>query len=430
MKANRFLPGTFCFCFLFFLFLLPNASFSATISPTSINVMENYVEYRGFVFDLKTNTPLPYANLNILGTNISSITNSEGEFSLKVPNNIAHPVLKVSFIGYMSKELVMNDLDPKQLQIKLSPSSIQLPEIKVVSKDANALIEAVMQKKGENYSNDQNIMTAFYRETIKKNKSYVSLSEAVIEIHKQAINSYKDDVAKLYKSRKQADYSKLDTLVFKLMGGPINSLHLDIIKNPEIIFTENMMDNYEFTFDRSAYMDNRLIYILDFKQLDFKTEPLYYGKLYIDAENLALKSAVFNLNISNRDLASSMFIIKKPFNAQVYPFVASYRIDYIEKNAKWYYGYSRIELGLKINWKRKLFNTNYISVLEMAVTNWKPNQDKSTIDVKDRIKSNVIISDEAQGFSDPGFWGEFNVIEPEKSIEVAIKKIQKQLESK
>jgi hypothetical protein len=36
----------------------------------------------------------------------------------------------------------------------------------------------------------------------------------------------------------------------------------------------------------------------------------------------------------------------------------------------------------------------------------------------------------ASGFSDPDFWGEFNVIEPEKSIETAIKKIQKQLEKK
>jgi hypothetical protein len=47
---------------------------------------------------------------------------------------------------------------------------------------------------------------------------------------------------------------------------------------------------------------------------------------------------------------------------------------------------------------------------------------------KARLRPNVIISDEASGFADPDFWGEFNVIEPEKSIETAIKKIQKQLE--
>ncbi|HLT52097.1 MAG TPA: hypothetical protein VKZ93_09060, partial [Arenibacter sp.] len=46
---------------------------------------------------------------------------------------------------------------------------------------------------------------------------------------------------------------------------------------------------------------------------------------------------------------------------------------------------------------------------------------------KDRLKTSVILGDEAIGFSDPDFWGEYNIIEPEKSIESAIKKIQRQL---
>ncbi|MGB5357480.1 MAG: carboxypeptidase-like regulatory domain-containing protein, partial [Eudoraea sp.] len=46
---------------------------------------------------------------------------------------------------------------------------------------------------------------------------------------------------------------------------------------------------------------------------------------------------------------------------------------------------------------------------------------------KERLRTNIILSDEAIGFSDPDFWGEYNIIEPEKSIESAIRKIQKQL---
>jgi len=272
-------------------------------------------------------------------------------------------------------------------------------------------------------------MTAFYRETIKKGRSYVSLAEAVVEIDKQAYTSTKSDAVKLYKARKKADYSKLDTLAFKLQGGPFNSLYLDIMKYPEYIFTEDMLANYQFSFDHSTHIDNRLIYIVDFKQRPNKTDPLYAGKLYIDAGNFALKSAVFTLNLSNKEEASLMFIKKKPFNAKVYPTEAKYRIDYLEKDGRWYYSYSRIELGLKINWKKKLFNTNYFSTVEMAVTNWgKGAEDKST-DFKEKLRPSVIISDEASGFTDHQFWGEFNVIEPEKSIESAIKKIQKKLEN-
>jgi len=234
----------------------------------------------------------------------------------------------------------------------------------------------------------------------------------------------------MYKARKQADYTKLDTVVFKLMGGPFNSLYLDIMKYPEMFFTNNMTDNYLFSFDRSTKMDNRLIYVIDFKQKSSNTDPLYFGKLYIDAQNLAMKSAVFNLNIQNKEEASKMFIIKKPLNAKVFPVTASYRIDYFEKDGLWYYGYSRIELGLKIDWKKKFFNTTYFSTIEMATTDYQSNDDAKPANYKERLKPSVIVSDEATGFSDPNFWGEFNVIEPEKSIESAIKKIQKQLEKK
>jgi len=141
-----------------------------------------------------------------------------------------------------------------------------------------------------------------------------------------------------------------------------------------------------------------------------------------------LKSAVFNLDVTNKDEAAALFIMKKPFNARVYPTEAKYRIDYIENDGKWYYSYSRVELGLKINWKRKLFNTSYFSTVEMAVTDRGVAAEDRSRKFGDKLKPSVIISDEASGFSDPEFWGEFNVIEPEKTIDVAIRKIQKQLD--
>jgi len=94
------------------------------------------------------------------------------------------------------------------------------------------------------------------------------------------------------------------------------------------------------------------------------------------------------------------------------------------------YGYSRIELGLRVNWKKKLLNTSFYSTIEMAVTDKdKSDYNKETMS-KDRIRPTIVITDEVSGFADPDFWGEFNVIEPEKPIEAAIRKIQKQLINK
>lgn len=414
-----------------FIFMCPLAVVASVNSETTQNsTSENFIEYKGKVVDKKTGSSLAFAGLTVVGTNISTITNSEGEFSLKIVKENSNPKVLVSFMGYRNKTVLLTNLKSEKNRIEMEPIAVELPELNVISKDAEVLIRSVLEKRGENYFNNQTLMTAFYRETIKKNRTYVSLAEAVVEINKQPYTSTKTDAVRLYKARKRADYSRLDTLTFKLQGGPFNSLYLDIMKYPEFIFTDEMLSNYEFTFDRSTHVDDRLMYVVDFKQKKEKTEPLYYGKLYIDAQNLALKSAVFSLNITNKEEAAQMFILKKPFNARVYPTETKYRIDYLEKDGKWYYAYSRIELGLKIIWKKKLFNTNYLSTVEMAVTDWGKGSEDKSVNFKDKLRPTVIIADEAVGFSEPQFWGEFNVIEPEKSIESAIKKIQKQLEKK
>jgi hypothetical protein len=62
----------------------------------------------------------------------------------------------------------------------------------------------------------------------------------------------------------------------------------------------------------------------------------------------------------------------------------------------------------------------------MAVTDWEKNLGDIPKS-RDRLRTSIIMADEAVGFSDPDFWGEYNIIEPEKSIESAIRKIQRQL---
>lgn len=414
------------FRFLLFLVLF------VCIGTTSVRALENefYSVYKATVVDKQTGTPLAFAGIRVVGTNFSTITNTEGEFAIKIPTDTKEAIIEIQFIGFKTKNVAIADFNGDKNKIELEPVAVELPEVSVISKDAESLVVSMFDKKSENYPLHEERLTAFYRETIRKNKTYASLSEAVVDVSKQSYNSYRPDIVKIFKARKKTDYGKVDTLVFKLMGGPFNSLYLDLLKYPEMIFTEKMLDNYDFAFERSTRIGNRLIYVVAFKQKKHIEDPLYYGKLYIDAQNLALKSAVFKLNLQNKEAAARMFIIKKPFNADAYPIETNYRIDFIEKNKKWYYGYSRIEMALRVNWKKKLFNSTFYSTIEMAVTDRnKPDNNKETAN-KDRIRPNIVITDEVSGFADPDFWGEHNVIEPEKPIEAAIKKIQKQLEKK
>ncbi len=387
----------------------------------------DFKELEARVIDSDTKNPLVFTDIVIKNSNISTVTNTDGEFLLKIPNALLEGSITISHLGYEKRELKISSIKNHE-KITLIPAITQLNEVSIITtmKDAREIVEKTLKKKSSLYNNNNTLMTAFYRETIKKRRRNASLSEAVVKIHKQPYNNLRNDHIELIKARKNTDYSKLDTLALKLQGGPFSNLYTDIIKYPEYIFTPEDLPKYKFSFGNSTRINDRQIYVINFKQKEDNGTPLYYGKLYIDAQTLALTNAVYSLNVSNRELSSRMYVRKKPRKVDVYPTEANYRVNYRTNNGKWHYAYSNISLTFKVNWKGKLFNSVYTLNSEMAITNWEINTSK-IVKVRDNIiRPTTILTDKASGFSDPKFWGAYNIIEPEKSIESAIKKIQKQ----
>jgi hypothetical protein len=388
----------------------------------------SFREISGTIIDQKSKDKLVFADLVINGSNISTISNTDGQFTLKVPNDLLGGTITITHLGYQKLELKISEISNNE-KIFLNPSTVLLDEVKITSKfpKARDLVIETLGKRSTLYNDNNVLMTAFYRETIRNRRKNASLSEAVVQIHKQPYKNSRNDDIELIKARKKTHYSRLDTLALKLQGGPFSNLYIDIVKYPEYIFDLENIDYYDFSFDKSTQIDNSPVYVVNFKQKQGIETPLYFGKLYIDAENLALKSAVYSLNVENKQLASSMYVRKKPKKADVYPTEATYRVNYRTQNGKWQYAYSNILLTFKVNWQGKLFNSVYTLNSEMAVTDWKV-MDSKLVKDKRLLLPNTILTEQVSGFSDPQFWGEYNIIEPDKSIETAIEKIKKQLE--
>lgn len=413
MKKKRFL---FVLCLLFFVGNLPY------YAQTTIK----FIEVKGKIIDENSKDALVFADIVLNDSNISTITNSDGEFVLKVPDSLASNLIRFSHLGYQKKELKITDILSNS-KIILKPVLTELTTVEIKTfKNAESLLKETLKNRSV-YNSNSALMTAFYRETIKKRNRNASLSEAVVQIHKQPYSNFKNDDIELIKSRKSTDYSRLDTLAVKLQGGPFSNLYTDIIKYPEFIFTNEEIELYDFNFSESTQINDQLVYVINFKQKPNVIQPMYYGKLYIDAETLALTNAVYRLNVENRELSSQMYVRKKPRQVDVYPTEATYRVNYRTKNGKWHYAYSNILLTFKVNWKGKLFNSTYTLNSEMAITDWSINNTKLAKVNDNILKPTTILADETSGFKDPSFWGEYNIIEPEKSIESAIEKIKKQL---
>jgi hypothetical protein len=385
-------------------------------------------ELKGTVFGTNSEKPLASAILNLKGTNVSTVTNSEGLFILKINGDLKVETLLVSSIGHKTKEIQISSFTDNEFKIYLDENATQLSEVNLLAfKEAKNLVREVFKSKAKNNQDQSVLMTAFYRETIKRRNTNVSLTEAVVNLYRKSYSSNSRDEIELQIARKSTNYKRLDTLAFKLQGGPFTALYLDIMKYPEYIFPNESIAGYDFSFDTPSTVNDRPVYVVNFKQQEAIESIGYYGKLYIDVESLALTSATYSLILDGKISAKDFLTEKKPRDVVVYPTSTSYKVDYREKDGKWYYGYSSVELTFKVNKRGQLFNQVYSVSSEMAITDWEIYDGDNRIKSKERLRPTMILADRISGFSDPDFWGKYNLIEPEKSIESAIDKIRKKM---
>lgn len=63
---------------------------------------EPFITISGIVKDKQTKKRLGYVNLSVPGTSVGTITNEEGEFTIKVRNSLQARQVEVSHIGYLN----------------------------------------------------------------------------------------------------------------------------------------------------------------------------------------------------------------------------------------------------------------------------------------------------------------------------------------
>ena len=152
------------------------------------------------------------------------------------------------------------------------------------------------------------------------------------------------------------------------------------------------MKNYDYTITRVIEIDGKPHYVIEFIQKPSVEMPLFMGSLYIDMDSYAITEAEFGFNLSNKEAATSIFIKKKPLGMKVTPEIATYRTKYREQDGKWHFEYSRAEVKFKVDWKKKLFNTYYTTMSEIAVTD-RTDQEVIKFAGKDKIKYSDVFSE-------------------------------------
>lgn len=395
------------------------------LATTSL-VAQNYITVTGVVKDKRSNKKLEYVNISVHGTSIGTVTNADGGFSIKIKDSIQVKTLEISHIGYFNQQFSVKPEALNDITIYLTPNDRTLKEVIVHPTDPLELVEKAIERIAANNSHNKNMLTGFYRETVRKRRNYINISEAIINIYK---TPYTEDVnrdrVQIYKGRKLLSPKPGDTLIVKFEGGPTLSTYLDVVKNKDILLDKETLHNYKFKMENPVMIDEKLHYVVSFQPQVILPYPLFYGKLYIDNETLTFSRAEFNLDMDDRNKATQAILRKKPFGMHFKPEEVTYLVTYKTINGTSYLNYVRNEVRFKCDWKRRLFSTGYTIISEMVITD-KKEDNVSGISYRDSFNKNQVLSDKVRSFYDSNFWEDYNIIEPTESLDAAVNKLKKQ----
>lgn len=382
----------------------------------------------GVVKNKDSRKKLENVNVSVVGTNIGTVTNADGTFSLKVTEAEAYRGVDISHIGYLNTHLSLDEIGKSEdLTVWMIPAPNLLHEIVVYGDNPRTIVEEAIKKIPANYASNENMLTAFYRETVQKRRRYISVSEAVMDVYKTSYNDRETerDKVQLSKGRRLLSQKGGDTLAVKVLGGPNLSLYLDIVKNGDALLSMDNLNYYEFRMEEPVNLDNRMQYVISFRPRVSLMYALFIGKLYIDRERLSFTRADFSLDMANRVKAVEAILHKKPLGLRFRPQEVSYLVTYKQQGSKTYLNYIQNVIRFKCDWKKKLFSSSYTAYSEMVVTDRKDHS-PSNISNKNAFKQKQIFYDLVDEYWNEDFWKSYNIIEPTESLEHAVDKLKKQ----
>ncbi len=382
---------------------------------------------KGRVVDGRSGKPLSFATIALYGTTLGSVTNETGGFEFKLPPELGDPLLVVSYMGYKNMVAPVSYPVNEELTIRLEKETIPLQEVIIRYTDPVMLLTEALKRIPENYLQDHSAMTAYYRESVKRNDRCMVFSEAILDVAKGPYDPFgAGDQVRIRKGRKITDLSSEDTVLIKLQSGIFTSLSLDVVKKRPDFLSDNFTGLYDLEFTDMMTYRNRLVYVISFKQKSHIPDPLFRGSIYLDQETLTILAADFEFNPELIHKDPGIFLVSRSPRIRIRPLMAKYHVDYRDQEGKYHLSQARAELQMKVRKRRRWIGARYRIAIDMAITGVDP-QSRFRINLADRARPNTILSDQPFEF-DPQFWGIYNTIRPEANLLESLQLIEHNLQ--
>ncbi|MEL6252872.1 MAG: carboxypeptidase-like regulatory domain-containing protein [Bacteroidota bacterium] len=285
-----------------------------------LSIGQSWKRIPGEVKGRRTGRGIPYAQVRILNSSIGVITNFSGEFRISIPERHFNDTLRISSIGYQSKDIsIQTLLDSIFLSVSLGERIYSLEEIAIKEKRGKELhpeeiVRRAVNRVKRNLPDEEMMLKGFYRDYLLKGGEYINLMEAALKVYDKGIQTYdhKKTQIELEQFRFRQDIQidtfqsgsyasgekKIPEMEMNYAGQnefSILRLHDPIrnFKHPSFAFVfitnKYFLAYHNFKLDSLIIQDENFLYAISFDLID---DPFYKhiieGKLFIRASDFAI----------------------------------------------------------------------------------------------------------------------------------------------
>lgn len=375
---------------------------------------------RGVVRDAETHEAL--VGVHVLGFTRyvdGTSTNGDGQFTLQLhdwPDSV-----RITCIGYRSQTLLRKDYQRVPLEVNLQPNIIPLQALVVKPVSAEQLIREGVRAITRNYSTPPFQLRGFYREMVRNGTLYYSVAEAVFE--NQLLKKNDEGLLKLIQGRRSETVQSTRIFEDYHPGGGPNFLVNNILENqlPDFLQEGNLGD-YVFSIDSITSYDGQDVFQVGFDQRDNLHKNLWTGVIYIAAESKAIIELAYSLSNKGleyrKHLSGTDKVMAELLGIDYTVNRKAIRYSYHRSGERWALHDASLTMDIHFVEPRKNIDEPFTFQAELLALRQAAGP-LTPFPKSDQWRRNQLVMN-LPGEFDERFWGEYNIIQPERSLTDAV----------
>lgn len=402
---------------------------------------QDFITISGFVTDDSTGQPLPFAQIAWSGSNVGTITNEDGRFTISIPSILLKDTLVVVYMGYVTTKFpVAGLLKPGEINIKIKPGHLQLPDLEVISYSPEEVIRQVVAHIPENYGDSPLILTAFIRSQKYVNGKLAEFTESLIEDRKTGYSLFPEKMTEKRKKESNIPFLQKgrvisDTSLVNAMGDigrnagclGCNFVHDFAEFYHETVLDESLFPFYFFTMEELTGDDGK-VYHLRFDQRKGVKKKLWRGEIWVNAADFALvkitqKPSFEAFDTYEKGKMKEFFFIDNQYGWYKEMPMMEWTTTYSKRVGGYYLNTIRVENWLTFVHAPTGKKTRFSHKNEVVVTDVTRDPEKLKNFKGDKSIGVNQRWDQLVGKSDETFWKNLNYLPREERLELEIKKL-------